>query len=391
MAKIPFLYPRPLASGRFAWHWKPSPRLMREGWKSHHLGETDRKVPSADIVKAALEMNQAVEDFDSGQVQPALPAAPVPPRLYRWDDLVAAYRASPEFASTADSTKREYNTRFGQLRTWAADGQLYISHIDTRAVKDLKAAFAGHPWKGPALLRVLRMVLRWAVNEGILRTDPTAAITIPTPPSRDKRMGWHDVLACCATDPGNTIGTRYMRLAFWMMQRRSDMVDLSRFQWRQMHGADPRDVPVMANDRGEIWGFRLRQKKTNRWVDCPLPPFLHAEVEAAFAQSQWLFPHSQDNSRHMSGDIMRRRTKPLLVAGGFPTHQLRDLRRSGMAWAKDMGALASNVFAISGHPLLGQQRTMADTYMPPDTRAAIAAIAAAERTRQQLASKEESK
>ncbi|MEP0560049.1 MAG: hypothetical protein ABJC54_00930, partial [Qipengyuania citrea] len=65
----------------------------------------------------------------------------------------------------------------------------------------------------------------------------------------------------------------------------------------------------------------------------------------------------------------------------FDHIQLRDMRRSGMSGVKDMGALKSDIFAISGHPLDGQRRTMADVYMPPDTRAACAAIAAAERTR----------
>lgn len=148
-----------------------------------------------------------------------------------------------------------------------------------------------------------------------------------------------------------------------------------------MHGIDPRDAPVLVGSGQRVMGFRLQQDKTGRHVDCPMPPFfLHASIEAAFERSQWLLPHSLDPAKHISGDVLRRRIRPLLDARGMENKQLRDFRRSGLSWLKDMGALKSDVFAISGHPLDGQQRTMADTYMPPDTRAAAAAIAAALRT-----------
>jgi hypothetical protein len=62
-----------------------------------------------------------------------------------------------------------------------------------------------------------------------------------------------------------------------------------------------------------------------------------------------------------------------------------------MSGVKDMGAMKSDVFAISGHPLDGQQRTMADVYMPPDTMAACRAIAAACRTIAAMKAREEAK
>lgn len=123
-------------------------------------------------------------------------------------------------------------------------------------------------------------------------------------------------------------------------------------------------------------------------VDCPMPPWLHPAINAAFDQSQWLFPHPTDETLPISAALITRRVKAMLRCAGFDAHQLRDFRRSGMWGAKDLGAEQSDIFASSGHPLLGQA-SMGDVYMPPDTRAACRAIAAACRTLAKQRAREE--
>lgn len=388
MANIPFLHAQRRADRTIAWHWKPSPRLRKAGWTNQLLGTSDaptgRGKPAipADVLKRAQDLNRQLAEWDMGVSQLA-DAPKKKPLRYTWDDLVTAYRASDAFTGTAiaESTRREYNVRLGQLREWALDGRLYVDEIDGDLVGDLKKELVkGSPFRAAAMLRVLRMLLRWAKAEHILSADPTASVKIPTAPSRATMLAWRDVLDMGEIPDVDATGLLALRVAFWSMQRRADLRQLNSFQWREMHGADPRDVPALANTKGEIWGFRVQQQKTGATVDCPMPTFLHAEIEAAFAASQWLFPHSSNPLVAMSGDVIRRRVKPVLVAGGFAHVQLRDMRRSGMSWAKDMGAEKGDVFAISGHPLDGQQRTMADVYMPPNTKASCRAIAAACRT-----------
>lgn len=414
MAKIPFLHGNPRADGTVAWHWKPSPRLRKAGWTNHYLGDgpgAGRGKPRAPdaVLTKANELNAKLEAWDLGVARVA-EAKPIP-RKYLFSDLVAAYRLSDEYLKDIeDATRREYDSRIRQLTYWAKDGALPIRAIDGDMVRDLKKALLaagadgtpGSPFKCAAMMRVLRMLLRWAVAAKLLASDPTEGVAIPTPPSRTAMFTWRDVQdmtalasATPAGDPlsnfqiqENALAARALAVAFWTMQRRADLAQLNRFQWRELHGADPRDLPALVNAKGQVWGFRLQQQKTGRWVDCPLPAFLHDEIERAFLSSQWLFPHSQDNTKPISGDVLRRRVKPLLEAAGFPTHQLRDTRRSGMSWVKDMGAEKSDVFAISGHPLDGQKRTMADVYMPPNTKAACRAIAAAVRTMQAMAQRE---
>lgn len=383
MAKIPHLHPAPRADGTIAWHWKPSPRLRASGWVNKLLGTSSapagRRKPSppVDVIAAAQALNDSVAAWDLGCTTTTTKA---PPRRYTWDDLVAEYRASSEFTTKASSTRREYDVRLGQLRHWALDGCLHVDAIDEDLVRDLKRALQeGSPFKCAAMLRVLHLLMGWARVQRIIANNPCEAVTIPATPSRRSRLTWQDLLDAAQGRQADDYALRVLRVGFWSMQRRADLAQFNRFAWREMHGADPRDVPALANARGEVWGFRITQEKTGATVDCPMPPFLHAEIETAFASSQWLFP-GIDPKLAISGDVIRRRTRPVLDAAGFPHIQLRDMRRSGMSWVTDMGADRADVFAISGHPLLGNQRTMADVYMPPDTRSACRAIAAACRT-----------
>lgn len=394
MAKIPFLFPRPLADGRTAWNFKPSAKLRKLGMTNQQVGITDGKHPTGPIVDRALELGRQAQQLTLGfpGAAPAVPEA-LPPRKWLFCDLVTAYKASPAWLEEIeDSTRREYGSRLGQLTYWAQDGQLPIRDITPQLVRDLKTellapAADGTPaskFKCAAMLRVLRLLLRWAKAESLIAIDPTEGIAIPTPPSRKALLTWRDLQDLAAMPDADPMGSRALRFGFWTMLRREDLCQLNRFQWRELHGADPRDLPALVNEKGEVWGFRVTPEKTKNssgaTVDCPMPPFLHDEIRAAFTDSQWLFPHSQDSAKNMTGDVLRRRAKPLLIDGGYPHIQLRDMRRSGMSWVKDMGAEKSDVFAISGHPLDGQQRTMADVYMPPNTKAACRAIAAACRT-----------
>lgn len=386
MATIPFLHSRKLADGRVAWHWRPSPRLRAQGWANRLLGQGDGKRPPKDVVTAALELNEQVARFDAG-INPVAPAAPAALKVWTFADLVTAYKASPEYADLAPSSRREYDSRLRQLAFWAKEGKLPVRSIDRAMVIDLKDGLLrgdgeaeGSKFKCAAMLRVLRLLLGWGAANGHLQGNATDKVPIPSPPSRRMLLTWRDLLDIGALPDADAVGLRALRIAFWSMQRREDLRQLNRMAWRELHGADPRDVPALADGKGRVMGFRLQQHKTGSWVDCPMPPFLHAEIEAAFEQSQWLFPHSLDGTLAISGDVIRRRVKPLLVAGGFPDRQLRDMRRSGMSWVCDKGADRGDVFAISGHPLDGQQRTMADVYMPPNTRKACRAIAAACRT-----------
>jgi integrase len=381
MASIPFLHGRRLANGGTAWHWKPSPRLRALGWANQALGSAPGKRPSAAIVAAALALNQRVDEA----LQAPAGGRAAPPKLWRFADLVHAYRQSDAYREEiVDSTRAEYDSRLNQLTFIAQDGALPIRSIDKAMVGEWKKALregGASPWKIAALLRVLRLLMRWARGEGLIAADPTEGVKIPTPPSRTRKLDWRGAQAAIAAAraAGDQTAALALAIAFWSFQRRADLLALNRMAWRQFEAIDPRDRAALASAKGEVRGFRLQQQKTRTWVDCPMPPALHAQIEAQFERGQWLFAHPDDPARPLPEHQMHRRCRKYLDAAGFPDVQLRDFRRSGMSWAEDMGAMRSDIRAVSGHKAPGGDRIL-DTYMPPDTRAAARAIATAVRT-----------
>lgn len=380
--QIPFLHWQRLADGTWAAHWKPSRSLRAQGWTNRKLGTAPAKTgPAARAcIQAALELNETLATWrQAGTLAAPEPAA----KVWTFSDLAQAYRSSTEWAEElAPATRAEYGTRLRQLEEWARDGagnSIPFRAIDQAMVMDLKAALLPvSVYRCAGTLRVLRLLLRWGKRHGA--HDATQGVKIPTTPSRQQKLDWQQVeaIAAATAAAGHATAALAIRVGFWSMQRQGDLLAFNRLSWRKLEAIDPRDRAVLANPKGEVWGFRLRQNKTGAHVDAPMPPFLHADIWQAFDHGQWLLADNIHPDQAMPAFRLQRQIRPFLRAAA-PDHQFRDLRRSGMAWFKDMGALPSNIFAISGHAVLGK-RSIVDTYMPPDTRAAAAAVAQALRT-----------
>lgn len=403
MAKIPFLHGQKRTNGKTAWHWKPSPGLRKKGWSNRFLGDGEGKNPPADVVTKAFELNRQLESWKLG-FEVRANTTPIP-KKWLFSDLIDAYRASENYRTEiGDSTRKEYDSRIRQLTYWAQDGALPVRQIDQQMVKDLKAELlapaedgtAGSKHKCAAMLRVLRILMNFACGERIISANPTKGVPIPTPPSRIAKMEWREVedIAAIARAKGDEDTAFLLELAFWSMQRRADLLQLNRLSWRTFEAVDPRDRGILVGTDAEVRGFRLlpqkTKKRTGKWVDAPMPPFMHERIAARFEKSQWLFPHPDDPSSPMPEHTAQRSIRALLDDAGYPDHQLRDMRRSGMSWFKDMGALQSNIFAISGHAVMGKT-SIVDTYMPPDTKAACAAVAAVCRTMAAIEAREQAK
>lgn len=391
--QIPFLTWQRVAAGGEVGHWKPSPQLRKLGWVNHRLGTRHPDgTGELAVIERALELNRTLAEWRAGRaaIQPATPL----PRKLTFADLADRYRASDEFAALADSTRGEYATRLRQLEHWALDGTLPLVQLDRAMVKELKRGLLavspatgqpGSKYKCASTLRVLRLLLNWAKDEGLAAANPTDGVPIPSTDSRQAKLTWHQAetfaaAAAALADPAGAVVARAVRVGFWSLQRQADLLALNALAWRELDNLDPRDRAALADPRGIVRGFRLRQQKTRAWIDAPLPAWLHADVEAAFARSQWLLADPLDPARAIPNWRLQRVARKALRIAGFAGHQFRDLRRSGMSFFKDHGALPSNIFAISGHAVLGGRKTIADTYMPPDTPAACAAVAAVLRT-----------
>jgi site-specific recombinase XerD len=141
--------------------------------------------------------------------------------------LIAKYYRSAEWASLSDATKATYR---GILERFRVDhGDKPVHRLERRHIRDLMAAKANTPSAANNLLSMIRILMRFAIEEGWRKDDPTLGVKL----LRIKSEGFH----CWTDDELETferrwpIGTRE-RLAFALLlysfQRRGDVIRLGR-------------------------------------------------------------------------------------------------------------------------------------------------------------------
>jgi hypothetical protein len=397
LRQVRFLHWRRLADGREVGVWKPSPELRRAGWATRQLGDRTQELA---VLAAAIELNARLDAWRArGRQSDAIPAAP---RKLRFEDLLAAYRQGEDYARLAQKTRDEYEVRLRQLETWAMDGQLPLDQLDGDMIRDLRKALVrdATPHKTAATLRVLRVLVNFAVDEKLLPRPPVHRWRIPEPPSRSRVLDpLHEVEAAraVALERGWPSVALALRLGLWSLQREADLLAANRLSWRLLEDVAPADRAVLANPRGEVFGLWLRQRKTGAWIVAPVPPQYHAEVDAMFAATADLpgQPLLVDDTPSRGGKrgplnpwLLQRRVRACYAAAGVADAQFRDLRRSGMTMFASNGAKLDEITAVSGHTVLGRRKTILDTYMPPNVEKACRAVATVLRTQAAIAARE---
>jgi hypothetical protein len=161
------------------YHWKPSPRERRHGFANLMLG-TDYD----GACLAAIARNSEVEAWFAEAVGATAPRAA--PRILRWRDLVATYKADPAFLELKPKSRAEYESRIRALTLWALDGELRLSDVDRPMIVNLRNTLVKDPRKHrtAALLRVLRILANYGASQGWLPRGLTDDLNIPEVASR---------------------------------------------------------------------------------------------------------------------------------------------------------------------------------------------------------------
>lgn len=416
------------ADGTTRYCWKAPPRLRKHGWTGLDLG-TDE----AEAAALAIARNKEVEAWEQGRTTAAVAAgtAARAPRRATFGDLVHDFRQHMAERGAlgveheehlAATTLRQYRTQIKWLMTWAEDGKTWLSAIDEAVCTDLRKLLVGgtSDYNAAARLRMLRQLLGHAARLKWIKANPMDAITIPTPAPRTKRAAieaieWladfartHVVPVEDADTPGvrKGVGGPNMELAilmgFFTTQREGDILDCSRMNWRPIEDVDHYDRDTLSiGGNGALFGLRVRQSKTRKWVTCFLPIHVANRLDALIEArgAGWDGPLLQEDvrygpERHWPGwDFQRdyRAIKTAAVAKAkadgnewladqLADLQFRDMRRSGMCWMRDMGVQVAQIAAISGHSIAYTLKIL-DTYMPGDARGSAAGLAHALRTR----------
>ena len=174
--------------------------------------------------------------------------------------LAIAYYAGAEFSTLAPMTKRTYRNITEKFR--AANGDKPFAMIQTEHVRRMVAERAEKPQAANGLLKQLRILLRLAMAEGWIKTDPTIGVKRVRSKSEGFATWSEPQIAQFETRwPHGTRQRLAMARLLYTGQRRSDVI-------------------VMGRQHIRAGRIAVKQQKTGERLDVLIPPRLHEALDA---------------------------------------------------------------------------------------------------------------
>lgn len=250
-----------------------------------------------------------------------------------FDALCVAYYSSPGYLTLKDSTKETYRKAIEPLRV--AHAKKPIRDLKRVHIETLIAEKVDMPGAANFRLRMLRMLMKFAVDRQMLGFDPTTGIRnlrIEDPGFKD--WGEENIATFRSFWPTGSKPRLAFELLLCTGQRRSDMVTMGR-----QH--------VSEN------GLNVVQSKTGAVLWIPIHEDLQRELKA-LPPGQLAFLLNEQGRPFKAtsfGNWFRARVREAGVADGFSAHGLRKAACRRLAEA---GCSASEIQAISGHKTLSE-------------------------------------
>ena len=245
--------------------------------------------------------------------------------------LVISYYGSSEFKGLSASTQATYRGIIDRFRN--TYGEHPVARLERRHVKAIVDKKADTPAAANNLLRMIRMLMQFAIASEVRRDDPT--VTIKTLRSKtDGFYTWSEEDISTFEDR-YAIGTR-ARLALALLlytgQRRSDVVRMGRQHVR--NGA-----------------LTVRQQKTGTSLEIPLHPELRAVLDASQAEHlTFLVTHE---GRPFAPAGFTNWFRDMVRAAGLPNGcSPHGLRKAACRRLAEAGCTPHEIMSISGHKSL---------------------------------------
>jgi integrase len=248
--------------------------------------------------------------------------------------LVAAYFAAARFKALAPSTQSTYRGIIERFRQEHGDKRVALlqrEHIAKMLGRKAATPAAANNW-----LRMVRMLMQFAVEEGVRGSDPTAGVK----GVRQRSEGFYtwsetDIATFEAKHPVGTRARLALALLLYTAQRRSDVVRIGRPHVRD---------GVLA----------IRQQKTGTLVEIPMHPELVRVLEATplehpqcltFLATQYGQPFTPPGFTNW----FRERCAEANLPKACCPHGLRKAASRRLAEA---GCTAHQIMSITGHRTL---------------------------------------
>jgi integrase len=202
---------------------------------------------------------------------------------------VAAYFDSQlHFGSRPQGTQAQQRSILNRFRDRYGEERLAgMPSTFIAAVLSTLKPFAATNW-----LTTLRAFCKFAVSQGLLKTDPTLGLKLPKKPKSDGHHCWNDD-EVAQYEKRHPIGSKArlaLALGLFTVQRRSDVLRMGRQHIHVLHDEDGKPYDAI----------HIKQKKTGKELDLPLWPDLKAILDATpgehltFLISQWNAPYHEN-------------------------------------------------------------------------------------------------
>lgn len=245
--------------------------------------------------------------------------------------LVVAYFNSAAFHALAATTQATYR---GILEAFRAEhGDRSAAALSRRDVAALVAKKAKTPAAAGNRLRMIRLLMRFGIEQGWREDDPTIGVRAP----KTRASGFHtwteaEIAKFEAKHPVGTRARLALALLLWTAQRRGDVVRMGR-----QHLKDG-------------W-ITLRQQKTGAVVQVPVSQELRAAIDAL--PSEHLTFLVASNGRPFTAAGFGNAFRDYCRAAGLPSEcAAHGLRKAAARRLAEAGCTAHEIMAITGHKTL---------------------------------------
>ncbi len=318
-------------------------KLRAAGWLTRRLSDVrDTAIAEAE------RLNHELDSWRSGM------ATPTRPDTLPW--LMRLYRTDERFEGLAPATKRSYEQCLVVIEAWSARaGHPPIASLERQHVKAFYRSMAETPSKANAVLRVLRLLLAFAVDEGLLDRNPAERPRLKTTPPRQQVWPAEAIqkFVAAAKSAGRPSLGLAVLLGANLGQREGDILKLS---WSQFDGS----------------AITLRQGKTGVLLAVPAAKELRLALDGMSRQSPTILICETTN-RTWKPDFFRHEFRRIADIAGLSNLQFLDLRRTSVVRLAEAGCTVPEIAAITGHQLDRTARIL-ETYLPRNAPMARAAI-----------------
>lgn len=273
--------------------------------------------------------------------------------------LVDAYRASPEFNSLREKTKRDYRRHLSTIEGEFRD--LPLAALEEARVRAVflkwRDSFSDRPRTADYLWTVLARVLSWAKGRGLVAVNPCSNPGRLYRVDRSDRV-WSDKDIAAFNAVASQPLRDALQLGFWTGQREGDLLGLT---WTAFDGKS----------------LVLRQGKGGRRVIIPVAKPLLAVLRRRARRKQAVTILTSTRGTPWTESGFRSSWRKAAAKAGLSNLRYHDLRGTAVSRLAEAGCTEAEIATVTGHSLRNVSRIL-ESYLHRSEELAVSAIAKVE-------------